>query len=243
MSDLAHKEALYRAIQKYEVRFPESLSSHRRNLLFFAGVTLFSLVISPRDGVYVVNLGVLSGQLKNPLYVYVSLACLCSYQLVYFFTICSSSVVSSLNLKSVADRFFGELSCIRAFNRWCELTDALSAAGRNTAIQGFGPAHRQAKPVGAYRVSSKTEEAHFSQLQGLRSKLEACQDFELWNERGFVNIDFTYLPTTEDYQYLVIYKDIFWLLQRRSFIEFIFPLLLAYAAILGMMYRISQNIF
>lgn len=239
MSQKPAMDAIYSAKRKYEVSFDSDMSVHRRNLFFIAILSFASLMVSPKNGEYSINLGVIAGAVENPVYIYSGLLLICFYQLYYFWILCRSGVLNLRNIAKVVDVYMYELASLVAFNKWNEITRTYSQRGINTAVESFKESPKNPRESGGYKVRAETQEGHLDKIEGLLDEIKKDDNFELDKNRGFYQIDFKYFPTPDDYQYLMVHRDQYWLAKRKHIIEFLLPLVVGLASIMALVYKIS----
>jgi len=234
------QQALRSSKNKYECKFDSSLSPLKRNLLFVSVLAFASLIVSPKNEEYTVNLGVISGVIEEPFFIFGGLFIVCAYHIYLFWIKCRDTILNSVNYNKVVDVYMYELASIHAFNEWHELTTAHTPPGTNMAVGSFSVSPKGQKEVGKWKVRATIESTHLQEQDRLVKALENNNKFDVGESRGFSEIDYTYEPSIEDYQYLRFHRDMFWLAKKKEFIEYVLPLLVGFLASVALLYRISS---
>lgn len=242
MTNSRAKEAVGTAKNKYEVRFDSSIGIHKRNLLFASLLSAFSMLVTPGTDGYKVNLGLISGNVEYPVLIYVGLLMATSYQVYYFWIICRHAVISSLNIGKIENVYMYELASLRAFDYWNSLCKKSTPNGWNSALGSFIQSPRNPRENGDWKVRATTQESHLQEQPDLLKMLDEDENINLSIERGFYQLDFTYKSNPLEYVYLQQHRDHFWITKKKEFIEYVLPLLVGYAAILGLVFKISSNV-
>ena len=231
--EFIRSKAMLKSISKISINYSQDVSSHRRNLLFASVLGFVVFILTPINGVYEVNLGVLSGEIKQPEYVYFGVAFLLAYQIICFWYLNRKSVSSIFNREKIENVFMFELAAIFAARRWHEITERYRLAKVNTAISNFERSFDHKKHTSSYTVRAVTTTVHVDEMGGLRELLLKDARFNSTDMRGEFRLDFVFTPSFEDYRFLAANRDNFWVLKASDFLEHLFPLLLGFCSLMG----------
>ena len=80
-NDKYNQEALLSAKHDYDCHFDDSFLPLRRNLLFVSLLSFAAMTVTPKDGNYAINLGVIAGKIEQPEYIFIGLLSVCFYHL------------------------------------------------------------------------------------------------------------------------------------------------------------------
>lgn len=243
MSDNRAKEAIGSAKHKYEIRFNASIGVHKRNLFFASLISAFSVLVTPDTEGYKVNLGVISGNVEYPIMIYIGLLLVTSYQVYYFWITCRHSVISSLNISKIENVYMYELASLKAFDYWNALCKKIVPKGWNSALGSFTQSPKEPRENNDWKVRATTQVSHLAEQPELLKALESDSNINLSIERGFYQIDFIYKSNSGDYVYLQQHRDHFWITKKKEIVEYVLPLLIGYAAIIGLLLKISSNVY
>lgn len=133
-----------------------------------------------------------------------------------------------------------ELAALVAWDEWVLITKEYAKNGANIAIQSFIESPKSSRENNCYKVRAITQQKHLDDIPGLLDVLGGKKAFELSQDRGFYQIDFIYCPTLEDYKYLMLHRDQFWLAKKRSIIEFILPIIIGFVAVLLLINNVTS---
>ncbi|MCG8538148.1 MAG: hypothetical protein MI808_23935 [Pseudomonadales bacterium] len=234
------KDALYNAKLKYDILFDKDLPVLRRNLFFAAMLGLASLIISPIDGSYKFNLGVIAGETKHIWAVYLGLLVTCLYQNYHFWIVVRHNVVSRNNFASMRDSFFGSLTCLVAADVWNSTTEIAGAKGvclnkgfsTDTVAQNLSI--KNITEAWGYIDCEK-----FDSTPALAERIGSDDRFRVRKENSQYQIAFFYEHDTEVYQYLIMHRDMYWLTKRKQIIEILVPLAIGWVAFLALLFKLA----
>ena len=239
MTDSRAKNAIYSAKRKYEVRFDATINTHKRNLLFAAVLSVFAILVTPKNGQYEINLGVISGAIEYPIVIYIGLMLITLYQVYYFWLICRQTIINSVNMNKIEEVFMYELASSKAFDYWNSLCRKVTPKGWNSAIGNFMESPNKPRENNNWKVRATTQVSHLEEQPELLKNIQKDENFSLKEERGFYQLDFIYQSQPEDYIYLQQHRDHFWLTKKKEFVEYVLPLIVGYGAILGLTVKIG----
>ena len=231
-------EAFRRCVHKYECRFDPSMSTKKRNLLFVTLLSFASLMVSPKDGVYNINLGVISGVVEKPYLIFSGLLLVCLYHVYLYWINCRQTILNSINFGKIEEIYMFELASVSAFKEWNELVRQHVNKSINMAIGSFIRSPKSPQENGNWKVRAEIQSEHLKSQENLLKALQDNNLFELGESRGFSQIDYIYKSKIEDYQYINLQKDQFWLTKKKDFMEYVLPLILGYVAIISLIWKI-----
>jgi hypothetical protein len=232
------KDALIAAKRQYDCEFDQSITPLKRNLMFVSILSFAALNVSPKNGDYNVNLGVISGVIDKPELVFGGLLAVCLYHVYFFWIKCRYTIISSINYPKIDEFFMYELSSIYANYEYFQLTELHLSRQVNMAVQDFKISPENSREKGCFKVRTEIQLEHVKSYPEFYEALKQKTYFKVTENRGFAQIDFMYKPNGVDYQFLNIHRDHFWLTKKSEFIEYVFPLVLGYFAVLLLIYKI-----
>lgn len=230
------KEALHKCKHKYELQFDQSIIPIKRNLLFVSVLSFAALNVTPKDGEYSVNLGVVSGVIENSSLIFAGLLLVCTYHLYHLWINCRQTALNIRNFGGVEKVYMNELASLYAWREWHTLVQQHTT--ENLAVRNFIESPSNPQQGGNWKVRSEIETERLS--TDIRQTLENSEHFQCSVRSGFTEIDYAYEPKKEDYQFLSIHKDQFWLTKKKEFIEYVFPLFIGFLAIVCLIYKLSM---
>ena len=152
-------------------------------------------------------------------------------------------MISSLNISKIESVYMYELVSLKAFDYWNGLCKESAPRGWNSALGSFTQSPKNPRENNDWKVRATTQESHLREQPDLISMLESDENIGLSIERGFYQIDFTYKSNPEDLVYLQQHRDHFWITKKKEFIEYVLPLLIGYIVIIGLIVKISSNVY
>ena len=195
--------------------------------------------VSPDNGQYSVNLGVISGVIDEPILVFLGLLGICGYHLYLFWIKCRQTITNSINFHKVEDVYMFELAALHAFHEWNRLTRQY-VTRKNMAVGSFTTSPKNPKEKGAWKVRAEIQSTRINEESEFLTALTQSDKFEISEFAGISQIDYMYSPKEEDNQYLNIHKDHFWITKKCEFVEHVLPLILGYVSFCLLVYRISS---
>ncbi|MDX2367730.1 MAG: hypothetical protein QNK36_04900 [Colwellia sp.] len=232
------RDALIASKRKYDCKFDQSITPLKRNLMFVSILSFAALNVSPKNGDYNVNLGVISGVIDKPELVFGGLLTVCLYHVYFFWLKCRYTIINSINYPKIEEFFMYELSSIHAFHEYFQLTELHLNRQVNMAVGAFIKSPKNAREKGCFKVRAEIQLEHIKSYPEFYEALKQEEYFEVAESRGFAQIDFMYKPTGDDHKFLNIYRDHFWLAKKSEFIEHVLPLVLGYSAVIFLVYKI-----
>ena len=221
------RDALGSSKHKYECRFESAITPIKRNLLFVSVLSVAALFVTPKDGIYSVNLGVVTGVIDNPILIFLGLLLVCFYHLYHLWINCSQTIVTADNFGGAEKVYMNELASLHAYKDWRELVKQHSE--EDLALGTFVESPLKPREGGGWKVRSTIEG---SRLNGaIRGALKAHKHFQFGIRHEIAEIDYLYEPKSEDYVFLSVHKNQFWLTKKKEFIVYSFPMLLGFLAI------------
>lgn len=234
------KDALANNLRNYHLNFDERLIIIRRNLLFVSMLSFAALAVSPKGGSYSVNLGVISGVVEQPAYIFGGLLSVCAYQLYHFWVNCRQSVFNFSNFGKVEEAYMFELASVHAFVEWNNLVKQYITDKTNMAIGTFSKSPKSPREQDRWKVRQEIQLEHLHSKPEFVKALESSSDFQLGESRGFSQIDYMYAPVPDDYVFLNIHRDHFWLAKKKEFIEYGLPVIVGYLALVSSTYKVAS---
>ncbi|WP_028863994.1 hypothetical protein [Psychromonas aquimarina] len=233
------RNALLNSKRRYDCTFDQSLTPLKRNLMFVSVLSFAALNVSPKNGEYNVNLGVISGVIDRPELIFCGLLAVCLYHVCFFWIKCRHTIINSINYHKVEEFFMYELSASHAFHEYNKLVRLHLNTNVNMAVGSFNRSPKNPRENDNWKVRSQIQFEHIKSYPELLSALNENKHFEINENRGFAEIDFTYKATNDDYKFLNIHRDHFWLTKKSEFIEHVLPLILGYSAVIFLTYKIT----
>ncbi|CCK75881.1 hypothetical protein OLEAN_C17050 [Oleispira antarctica RB-8] len=237
--DKYNQEALFSAKRDYDCHFDDSFLPLRRNLLFVSLLSFAAINVTPKDGNYSINLGVIAGKIEDPEYIFIGLLCVCAYHLYMFWIKCRHTVINSINYPKVKATYMFRLSAIHAFADWNKLIAEHVNKGVNIGGGSFTNGTNQSSANGYWKVRTSIYSQKLETEPNFKLAIEANPKFKLKPYEGMCEIEYLYQDSSEDNTYLNIHRDHFWLTKRSQFIENVLPIIVGFSAILLVVYKIS----
>jgi hypothetical protein len=231
------RNALVASKRLYDCNFDQSLSPLKRNLMFVSILSFAALNVSPKNGEYNVNLGVISGVIDKPEIVFGGLLAVCLYHVYFFWVKCRHTIINSINYPKIEEFFIYELASYHAFYEYHNLVRLHLNNNINMAVGSFNRSPKNSRENGNWKVRSEIQFEHLKSYPDFYAALTEHDNFEVCDIRGFAQIDFMYKATDSDYKFLDIHRDHFWLTKRSEFIEHVLPLILGYTAVIFLTYK------
>jgi len=237
------KEALNSCKNKYECRFDGTFAPIKRNLWFFAIMSLAAINVSTIDGVYKINLGVISGVIKEPEIVFIGLLLICFYHVYLFWLKCRATIINSTNFHKVDAFFMYELAGKHAFAEWHEVLKQ-SKTKVNIGLGSFSQRSPLSPRInGNYIVRGDAIPNSFLESQSnFYEALQKSDSFKVSESRGMAYIDYTFSPSIEDEQFLTLHRDHFWITKKSQFIEYVLPLIAGMIAVIFLVNKVVSLI-
>jgi hypothetical protein len=233
------RDALFASKRQYDCNFDESITPLKRNLMFVSVLSFAALNVSPKDGDYNVNLGVISGVIDKPELVFSGLLAVCLYHVYFFWVKCRHTIINSLNYPKIEEFYMYELSSIHAFHEYHKLVNQHLNRQVNMAVGSFKRSPKDAREKGYWKVRAEIQLEHIKSQPEFLDALKQHEFFEVTESRGFAQIDFMYKSTEKDHGFLNIHRDHFWLTKKSEFLEHVLPLILGYSAVIFLVFKIS----
>lgn len=237
------KEALANTLRSYHCNFDERLVVIRRNLLFVSMLSFAAIIVTPKGGSYSVNLGVISGVVEQPSLIFGGLLLVCAYQLYHFWISCRGSILNFANFTKVEMAYMYELASCHAFEEWNSLVKKSTANLTNMSIGAFSKSPKKSRQFGRWKVRQEIQSRHLESAPDLIEALISSDYFEIGEYRGSSQIDFIYTPAPDDYVFLNIHRDHFWLSKKKEFIEYGLPVIVGYLALLSLAYKVASLLY
>jgi hypothetical protein len=234
------KDALLSAKHDYDCHFDDSALPLRRNLLFVSILSFASLNVAPKDGDYSINLGVISGVVEKPEYIFIGLLCVCLYHLYMFWVKCRHTIINSINYPKIKSIYMFRLSSLHAFNDWHLLLNEHVPKGVNVGVGCFTQGTNQTSSGGFWKVKTSVHSTRLQPEVNFKKALESNPNFQLKESEGSYEIEYLFKESFDDYKYLNIHRDHFWLTKRSQFIENVLPILLGFTSIILVLNKVSS---
>jgi hypothetical protein len=232
------KEALLSAKHDYDCHFDDSILPLRRNLLFVSLLSFASINVSPKDGDYSINLGVISGVIESPEYIFIGLFCVCLYHLYIFWLKCRHTIINSINYPKMKSIFMFRLSALHAFNDWHSLLKEHVRKGVEMGGGSFNQGTNQTSTGGYWKVKTSIYSSRLRSEANFHQALQDSPKFKLTEREGSFEIEYLFEETFDDYKYLNIHRDHFWLTKRSQFVENVLPLILGFSSLLFVLNKV-----
>lgn len=198
-------EALEKSVRTFNFPFDEKVYTIRRNLMVSSSVVTASTFISPpTNGTYEVNLGVIKGNIETPELVWIFLAVICFYYLIWFYIHCRSNAVKKY--QDIKHQFMSHLAALRVGEIYRKVYEADPASlPKPHKYEKAGGGGEQ----GRWRVDGRwVLEAETRYSSGIDQLKQEGFGFQVYG--GELRYWCEYEPTDQDLQYLSIYLDLYW---------------------------------
>lgn len=220
-------EALEKSARTFKFSFDEKAYTIRRNLMVSSSIVVGATFVSPpANGIYEINLGIIKGNLEKPELVWIFLAVICIYYLIWFYIHCRSSAVKSYC--DIKHQFMSYLAALRVREIYRTIYEADPASlpkPRNYDPAGGGG------DEGVWRVDARwtldVPKKYAAGIEKLKLNKFGFQEYG-----GELRYWYNYEASDEDLKYLSSYLDLYWRGRFSHLFTTILPIVYATFALL-----------
>lgn len=210
--------------------------SIKRTLLIFASTAIAVTLVSPdNQGIYKINMGIIQGNLNNPLYLYLFLAVVCLYYLLWMHAHTSKLIANNFN--NLVNQFMFNLSSMHAKDKFMEMGKKYSENWNGT------PDFKGRSGSGGTYISSDgiTEHALRNHID-FKTALINGSEFNTKEYKDQIELLFTFTPTSDDLKFFNIHKNLCCILRRSDWFIIQIPMIYGVVAEVIIVFHIIQNI-
>jgi len=230
--------ALQMSTQIQRFNFDEQTYTIRRNLMIISSLAVASTFVSPlTTGKYEINMGIIKGNIDNPILLYLFLAVSCIYYLIWFYIHCKRLVVR--NYEDIKRSFHVSLAQLNAKAIFQEFTKDFEPRFQGTPDFIFKGGSPTKWKVGG-NLNSHAIRNHANMVDELKTN----SPFVIENTSDGISLDYEHTSTTDDLVYLSIHLDQYWRTRKEEAFITLLPIGYAVTAIslIGLhIYALSQS--
>jgi len=208
----------------------------KRNLLFTAALSISAMFVSPSNGKYEIHLLVVSGKVNHPELIFIGLLIVCAYHLYHLWINIKQPVFDATNYPKMEEVFMFELASEHAASDWHSLKEQ-NTPKANIGVR-FSKSPKEPREMNKWKVRAEIETQRLTPFQEFLKAIKEHPRFSILDMGAFTGIEYMYEATPDDYLYLTMHKDQFWLTKKKEFVEYVMPLVLGLIAILALLYKI-----